>query len=69
MASHVRVIFVVPGEVMGLWEAAKTKAVREDKVQLKPTQPEAVHNGKVLEVLIAEYLTMPEEIPDDSGIL
>jgi len=57
-------IFVVPGEVMGLWEAAKTKAQREDKVSLKPTQPEAVHNGRVLEVLIAEYLTMPEEPPD-----
>lgn len=58
-------IFVVPGEVIGLWEAAKTKAQREDKVNLKPTQPEAVHNGRVLEVLIAEYLTMPEELPGE----
>jgi hypothetical protein len=56
-------IFVVPGEIVGLWEIAKTRVQREQKTFLKPTQPEAVHNGKVLEVLIGEYLASPEEPP------
>ena len=57
-------IVVLPGELMGAWEAAKAKAQREG-VFLKPWKPDAVHNGQILEVLIAEYLASPEYPPDD----
>jgi hypothetical protein len=57
-SSHVRMVFVVPGELVGAWEAAKTKAQREG-LHLKPWKPTVVHNGQVLEVLIAEYLASP----------
>ena len=63
MASHVRMVFVVPGEIVGLIEIAAARAQREGKVGFKPTQPEHVRNGKLLEVLVAEYLAGPEEPP------
>lgn len=57
-------VLVVPGELMGAWEAAKAKAQREG-LYLKPWKPSVVHDGQVLEVLIAEYLASPEFPADD----
>lgn len=57
-------VLVVPGELMGVWEAAKAKAQREG-LELKPWKPSAVHDGEVLEVLLASYLAAPE-FPKDS---
>jgi len=65
VASHLRMVLVVPGELMGAWEAAKAKAQREGLV-LKPWKATAVHDGEVLEVLIASYLASPE-FPADSN--
>jgi hypothetical protein len=56
-------VFVVPGEIVGLIEIAKARAVREEKLSFRPTQTEHVRNGKLLEVLVAEYLAGPEEPP------
>jgi hypothetical protein len=53
-------VFVIPGELIGAWEAARERAIREG-LELRPTTPEAVHNGMVLEVLIADFLASGDE--------
>lgn len=54
--------FVIPGDLLDAWESAKTRAEREGIV-LRPDVPEPIHNGQILEILIAEYLAGPEYPP------
>jgi hypothetical protein len=58
VGQWVRLVCVVPGELVDAWEHAKTRATREGAVRW--SAPEQVQNGQVLEVLIAEYLASPE---------
>lgn len=50
---------VFPGDLLSLWEAAKTRAEREG-IRFRPDVSEAVHHGQLIEVLLASYMAGPE---------
>lgn len=52
-----RVVF--PGDVLDLWETAKSRLEREG-LDFRADIPEAIWNGQIVEALLAEYIAGPE---------